>query len=197
MSLLFSGENAPACSTDVLNLYWYGWLQSLYRVWLLPLEQMWLTKMSNTLSPFCSSDSINIMPLIQWSNVMFCRTSRESMSLWTNYDRRWEEINTALRQDCMCILLSVPCAGKLLLTLIPDGVQNKCIHLLSGYRPCPKSVSFCACKDISSDRGVTTGVPIWLSVQDAIVILQDTYEFFSVWVDELKGICHGPHFCIL
>lgn len=103
--------------------------------------------------------SINIMPLIQWASVTICRTSREFTSLWTNYDRRWGEMNTALRQDCMYVLSSVPCAGKLLLTLLPDGVQTQCIHLLSGCRPCPKSVSFCACKDTSSDRGATIGVP--------------------------------------
>lgn len=61
--------------------------------------------------------------------------------------------------------------GKLLLTLLPDGVQNKCTHLFHCCRPCLKSVLSCACKDTSSDRGATIGVPTWSSVQYAIVIL--------------------------
>lgn len=77
--------------------------------------------------------------------------------------------------------------SKLLLTFLPDGVQNKCIHLLSGCRPCPKSLLSCACKDTSSDRGATIVVPTWSSVRYAIIILQDTYEFFSDKIDELSG----------
>lgn len=43
---------------------------------------------------------------------MFCRMSRQSMSLWTNYDGRWGEISTALGQDHICVLLPVPCEAN-------------------------------------------------------------------------------------
>lgn len=89
-------------------------------------------------------------------------------------------------QESICILLSAPCKGKLLSILFPDRVENECIHQLSSCRPRPKAELFCACKDITSDKGMKNGTT-------SVILLN---AFFSDKTHELR-IYQGHQFCNL